>query len=104
MIVKVSVQTTHALSLEPSEQFDVMNKEGQVARVEQVWATQSDEGNWSVNAVGTRVLKSGKLSSSIRVDTWWHSRSFNLQARRSLIEALSEEVQDYLHVQGVTLG
>ena len=99
MNVVTTVQTTHTIELNGAEKFDITNIEGKVVRVDTVIAQQRND-EWYVEASGERVLKSGKLSSRTRVDTWWHSRRFILDARRDLIADLPQPVREELFILG----
>lgn len=105
MNIITQVQTTHTIELADDERFEILSATGQIARVSAVYATQDSDGNWSVSASGVRIMKSGKVSGPLKIDTWWHSRSFSVDGRVRLINALSDIVRDQLYILGaITRG
>jgi hypothetical protein len=105
MKTETQVSTTHRLVLDESEQFDVTTKTSRPVTVRVNWVTveQAEQGGeWRIRAAGKRILKSGKVGSGEKLDTWTYRNNFRGETQVELFGEMSQKVQDTLHRLGVT--
>jgi len=106
MKVGTNIQTSHEITLDESEVFEVTTKTARpmTIRVDRVVAAQHEIGGaWDVRATGKRILKSGGLGSNEKLDTWTYRNRFTRDVMTELFTEFSQEVQETLHTLGVTV-
>lgn len=103
MNIKTEVRTTHWITLEPEEWFEVKLMDDRVVSVDHVDVVQNGQDRWDVHLRGNRILKSGAFGKRLNAGTWEHSHSFNDAARAALWQTLPLALRETLIDRGVTV-
>lgn len=88
---------THELVLDETEAFefttDRTDKEKNITIVARRVVARTVGNRWSLNVIGKRILKNGKLGATVRVSTWEYARTFRQTTEAEMFAKLSLSVQ-----------